>query len=196
MRALYDTCVKYHYKYSIQDQDTASYILKYLESSGEIPQYVLSRERITYILMFGSFPPMELSPLSILLSAGNNEIIKKNALYNKLTKNNETGFNTLMWNYITNRERIDYQIFERLLCESPNDIDRFYANSAFKNFINSGFKNLLYHISFSHLDPDEVTAQSKAMSSVVKTLISIYKQDIDITLIDSLCRRLDMLLGQ
>lgn len=177
MRAVHDTCVKYHYKYNISDQETAHAVFKYLESSGEIKQYALSRERIVYTLMFGSFPPMELSPLAILLSAGINENIKSNHVYNRLSKTNDTGFNTYMWNYITNRSNIDCEIFERLLCESPNEVDRFYANNAFKNFMNSGFKRLT-HMS-KYLDQNEMDGLMKSMMFVVNKLLLIYKSDID-----------------
>lgn len=179
MRAIYNKCIEYHYKFNIRDQDTTHAIFKYLESSGEIQPYILSRERIVYTLMFGCVPAMELSPLAILLSAGKNEVIKGNAIYNKLSKQNETGFNTLAWNYIMNRSNIDYSIFNRIFCTTPIDVDRFYANSAFTNFIKSAVGQLIYDILSGSIDQAESMRQSKIMSLVIDKIKSIYKSDLD-----------------
>lgn len=179
MRAIYNKCIEYHYKFNIRDQETAYAIFKYLESSGEIQQCVLSRERIVYTLMFGCVPAMELSALAILLSAGKNEVIKGNVIFNKLTKENKTGFNTLTWNYITNRSNIDYSIFNRIFCAEPNDVDRFYANSAFINFIKSAVSRLVHDILSGYLDPEEAMRQSMTMSLVVDKIKTTYQNDID-----------------
>lgn len=179
MRSIYNKCIEYHCKFNIRDQDTAHSIFKYLESSGEIQPYILSRERIVYTLMYGCVPAMELSPLAILLSAGKNEVIKGNSIYNKLSKRNDTGFNTLTWNYIMNRSNIDYSIFDRIFCTTPVDVDRFYANSAFTNFIKSAVGQLIYNILSGSLDQEESMHQSKIMSLVIDKLRSTYKFDLD-----------------
>ena len=179
MRAIYNKCIEYHYKFNIRDQETAYAIFNYLELSGEIQERNLSRERMVYALMFGCVPAMELSPLAILLSAGKNEVIKGNNVYNKLGKENKTGFNTLTWNYITNRSNIDCSIFNRIFCVDPNEVDRFYAASAFTNFIKSGVAQLIRDILSQSIDPDESLRQSQIMSLVIYKLKSTYRNDID-----------------